>query len=98
MMILLILPEGRITASAEIKRAKLLNERILKLATLVVHEEGSNAGRINRIVYDWAMQIFTNNLGTLLTGALFELVAACIGLFLGGIKQFLALFFPSLNG
>lgn len=44
------------------------------------------------------MQIFTNNLGTLLTGALFELVAACIGLLLGGIKQFLALFFPSLNG
>jgi hypothetical protein len=37
-MVLVILPEGRITASAEFKRAKLLNERVLKLQELIIHE------------------------------------------------------------
>lgn len=37
-MLLVILPEGRITASAEYKRTKLLNERVLKLQELIIHE------------------------------------------------------------
>jgi hypothetical protein len=36
-MLLLLLPEGRITASAEFKRTKLLNERVLRLQELVLH-------------------------------------------------------------
>jgi hypothetical protein len=37
-MLLVILPEGRITASVEFKRTKLLCERVLKLQELVLHE------------------------------------------------------------
>jgi hypothetical protein len=34
----MMLPEGRITATAELKRTKLLSERVLKLQELVLHE------------------------------------------------------------
>jgi hypothetical protein len=40
------------------------------------------------------MGIFTSNLGTLVSGALFEVLSACIALLFGGVKQLLALFLP----
>lgn len=96
-MVLLMLPEGRITASAEFKRTKLLSERVLRLQELVLHEEQANGLRIAQIFHDWGMRVFTSNLGTLVSGALFEVLSACISLLFGAIKQLLGLFLPRLR-
>ena len=70
-MLLMMLPEGRITATAEFKRTILLSERVLKLKELVLHEEQSNERRIEQIFKDWGTSVFKDNLGTLLSSALF---------------------------
>jgi hypothetical protein len=50
-----------------------------------------------KLFKDWSMKIFTSNLGTLVSGALFEVLSTCIGLLFGGIRQILAIFFPKLK-
>ncbi len=102
--LLVILPGGlmenqsfKIVVSAQLKNIKILNDRMLYLKGLTIHQVQGNQGRINQIVNDWVMQILKVNLGTLATGAFTQLISLCVMMLFGAVRHVFAFFLPALR-
>lgn len=96
-MILLLIPEGRLAATVEIKRATVIKEWTLKLPRLTIHELESNKKRSEQLVNDWISGFIHQNMGTIINGALFEALTACFSLITSILRTALSIPFPFLR-
>lgn len=93
-MFLLLIPQGKITASVEYKGTMPVKDRVLYLQELIVNEYDHNDSRKSQIINQWLIDFVKRNMGTLVSGLLFEALSSCIGFIINGIRFVLGLFFP----
>jgi len=96
-MILLLIPDGKITASIELYKLNPIKDRLLTMDALTIHEYCSSSESIKQQIDKWLHSLMNNNMGTLISGAIFEALSFCTSLIIRIIRNILGWIFPFLR-